>query len=392
MSHKKYLISFFLGVLILYSVKHLMFYIVDPLQIFHPPWVRGEYFIRDLRVQAAGIIRHAEFDSIIIGTSHAANFYPKDAEKLWGGRFVNLAADASFLSERALILDFLFKHKKINNVIISMDGYAKIDEYSASYPVGSYRYLYNDYAFDDIKVYGGNKYLSYLTCDSKVFPSLKEHDVCLQLKPLDTLAEWASDKSHSERFGGINNWFSAKNNWQIQEAFKTIVENADRVQTSGVPQINETELARQELEDQACFDQYVMRFIKEHPGVQFYLYYPPYSRLNYAMWAQTNPTYYARYLAQLRYAVKKTSGHKNVSVYGFDELDFLDDIANYKDTIHYRPQLNVAMLEWMHGYKHRLNDRNIDDYIKYINYKAKAYNFIFIGNEIKTYLNRTNEK
>lgn len=61
-----------------------------------PGWVMREHAIMDTnqRFQYPAIVRSNQFDSIVVGTSTSRLFDPGDLERLFGGRFANLAMDS----------------------------------------------------------------------------------------------------------------------------------------------------------------------------------------------------------------------------------------------------------------------------------------------------------
>ena len=148
---KRYLLIFLATWLVTTSILVGAGIIIDPYRIFHPPWVRDDYFLPNTRIQASGVINHVEFDSIILGTSMAANFSPDEASKLFKEEFVNISLDGSSQSERAIVLEYALKKRKISKVIYSLDGFGKapID----SRPIAPYTHLYDDSLINDIHIY-----------------------------------------------------------------------------------------------------------------------------------------------------------------------------------------------------------------------------------------------
>ncbi len=96
-------------------------YVYDPLALFHKPWGRPETVHENMRLQAAGIIRHGDFDSVILGTSILENTSAREASRLLGGRFVNISISAGDFFERGLILRDLLAHRPVREVIYSLD-------------------------------------------------------------------------------------------------------------------------------------------------------------------------------------------------------------------------------------------------------------------------------
>ena len=113
MKNKNIVITFFVSSLlfVIYFFGTLLVY--DPLKLFHQPWKYKEYLQWDMRQQAAGIIKHWDFDSVILGTSIMECTSAKESSQKLGGKFVNISLSGSYFYERAIVLKYLLKHKKI---------------------------------------------------------------------------------------------------------------------------------------------------------------------------------------------------------------------------------------------------------------------------------------
>ena len=334
--------------------------LVDPLSLFHKPWLRDEYYIGDLRIQAAGIIRHTEFDSIILGSSMAANFSIQEASELWDANFVNLySASMGWLSERSIILNYALKKKQLQNVIISLDGYEGFGEYNPFYPITNWNFLYNENPFDEISLYLGSRFLKYTYCRSSYIPADLR---CQSGKDLEHLAEWPTMVDDLKRFGGIDNWLGGIHEARVRNALSKIVRDIEDIQRGTIGQMNQKEYRKQINDEQRSFDQYLFRHIQENPETKFHLFFPPYSRMRYAMMKQRGTMDFELYLERIRYAVEKVEEIPNGAVFVFDHLDFLDDLRNYKDTGHYHPRYNSKMLKWMNQQQYQLTTKKVSLY------------------------------
>ncbi len=63
----------------------LLVWLVDPLFHFHKPFPFISYNLYDERYVNDGILRHFDYNTVIIGTSMAQNFKPSEVEALFGG-------------------------------------------------------------------------------------------------------------------------------------------------------------------------------------------------------------------------------------------------------------------------------------------------------------------
>ncbi len=384
---RRYVFTFLMGWMlpaVLFIAVNLL---VDPYRIFHAPWIQEDYYAGNIRILASGIINTGAFDAIILGTSMAENFSPAEASRVFGSRFVNLSLSGSSAVERALVLNDALSKRKLTDVIYSLDDLAFDTDSISKTPIAPYAYLYDDNPFNDLLIYASDpKAIRYALCRNVLISSDR---LCPGTRDLEHLVEWYSNQEYSQRFGGLNNWLQAKNNAQIQQALKSIAASIRTIH-SGIPQVihwSEVALARQKHE--RIFTDDLLKIIAKYPATRFYLFFPPYSRLNYAIKAQSAPQSYEEYLDIIRFVINDCAPYRNVRVFGFDTESFVDDLANYKDTEHYHPRINSEILHWMKNGEHELIPANLEAYIHDISGRAQHYPLRDIGAEIDVYLQRT---
>jgi hypothetical protein len=108
---KRFYYSFFIGFLLLIGIHIIPLVIIDPLNILKLEITKNQFFIKEMRFQAASIINNMEFDSAIIGSSMAENFNAKEANTKLNGNFINLSLSGSLLKERHVVLNYLLAKK-----------------------------------------------------------------------------------------------------------------------------------------------------------------------------------------------------------------------------------------------------------------------------------------
>lgn len=361
-------------------------WLVDPYRIFHKPWIGNDYYTSDrtMRDTAAGIINTEEFDSVILGSSMAANFSPSEASQLFGNRFVNITMDGSGIPERSLVLRYALRQRQLSDVIFSFDWGSLRTPVSVS-PVAPYAFLYDNNRTNDLLIYASNlKPIRYAFCRNLVIAS----DVlCPNRKDdLENLVEWHSDWNHSKRFGGLNKWLEAKNDGQIKGALKSIADSVQTIESGKVKAVDPVMVERNVERDRRVFKESLLSSAAQYPQTRFYLFFPPYSRLNYAILKQSDPQRFEEYLGILRSVIRDAEKYPNVKVFGFETEDFLDDIANYKDTSHYHQRINSEILHWMKNDEHQLTSVNLEPYIQEIASRAANYPLKQIGAQIGAYL------
>ncbi len=365
-------------------------FVIDPYRIFHKPWVRDNYYIYDrgMRVEAAGIINTEEFDSIILGTSMAANFSAQEATRSFGSNFVNISLWGSYIRERAYVLGYALRKKPIDSVIYSLDSFSFYRPPSSGMAIESYRYLYDGDIFNDIFVYMGNiKSLKYAVCLNIIFSNER---LCPHKDTLESLVEWYSDREQSRRFGGLENWMMAKNSDEIRGALKELSKSMNSINSGNISVVDLNKVRLVNLENQKVFSEHLLAYAIRYPTTQFYLFFPPFSRLKFSIQRQSDPQAFEEYLGILRMVVAECAKHPNIHVSGFETEDFLDDISNYKDTMHYHQRFNSKMLHWMKNGDHELKQENIERYIQEIEIRASSYNLRDFGAKVDAYLAKKN--
>lgn len=378
---RRYLLIMNLGWLLTLVAFVGINWLVDPYRIFHKPWVRENYYATDhtMREAAAGIINTEDFDAVIMGSSIAANFSSTEASEVFGRRFVNITMDGSGVQERSLVLNYALTRKIISIVIISIDWGSLGIEVEQS-PVSPFSYLYDDYRLNDLLIYAKSpKVFRYVLCRNLLVSS---NLLCPNTtEDLEALVKWDSD-----RFGGLHSWLEAKNDGQVKNALKEIT-NSIRIVEADTALPVELGSAREAISKGGkVFEDTLIRIAALNPSTLFYLFFPPYSRLNFAILKQSNPQGFEEYIGILRLVVNEVAMLPNVKVFGFETEDFLDDIANYKDTIHYHQRFNSAMFGWMKNGEHELTPENLEPYIHDITKRAAAYPLQEIGTQIDAYL------
>ena len=326
-------------------------WLYDPLQLFHKPIFRETTFFGDMRLAARGIIRYYDFDSVILGTSMLENTSAKEAGEKLGGKWVNLSLINSSYDERAVVLEYLFEYKKPQKIIYSLESFtiASIKDSSR------FDYLYDENPLDDFKVYLNDKFI---LCAL----AWRESKDCTG-RDLEELLKWSNHEDLKILFGGFEKWLKYGKKETIA-MLKNIKDTPFVVKKDNF-----------DLEKQRSYIQtYVLDFVAENPKTKFYFIVPTYSRLSYRIGSGDfdNKVFYNRAL-NLKWFVQELEKYPNAKIYGFDTLDYADDIANYRDFTHYNVDMNSLHLDSIRGEKHILDSNNIDSYLKAMEDKIKNY-------------------
>lgn len=339
-------------------------YAYDPLALFHAPWGRPGTVHENMRLQAAGVIRHGEFDSAILGTSILENSSANEASRILGGRFVNLSVSAGDFFERGLILRDLLERRQVRQVIYSLDFiYLNQRKGYWYYPLPTFDFLYDANPFNDMRAYLNGHFLNCLARWSR-------DAACVgRVVDLDRPNAWMGKPEEARRFGGLDAWCQARDNAQIQDVYAKLSEAAQAIRAGTIQ-------AQDPLQKGLAIgylERNLMSLIKKHPETQFHLVFPPYHRAKFAIWHQYRRGDAEAHLAVIRFLAELSGRLPNLHVLGFEDQDFLDDVARYKDMDHFDPDISTLITRSIGEGTHRITAINVERYIAEATRRAVAY-------------------
>lgn len=372
---KKYFLLVFPSCLIVVLIFTTVVYIVDPLQLFHRAKDENRPLDLNMRDQAAGILNTFDIDSIILGSSILANTSASEAADRLGGKFFNISFDGADYIERSVILKKALQ-KKVKNVVYSLDNFYICTPQGKKY---LQKYLYDENPLNDFKYYATLK---------NIIRFFQIND-WLTGKDHDRPRAWFNRPDITNRFGGIENWVTHQTSSisdflhhqlpTIAKAFKSVSRHESH------------DLSREKLAKE-YIDKNILEIIKNHPETNFNFIFPPYQRFIYANMRRFAPGYFFLHQEIIRYIVEKTKDNKNIHIYGFEDQDFLDDIANYMDAVHYHPRFNSLFLDAIAEGRHELTPENVEDYLKRCEQKAWDYDIPALNDEVQRLLGAAAKK
>lgn len=383
MKNYKNFAIFFMGIFGVASLATLalvaLLYIYDPFWLFHKPIFRATTYHSDMRIQAKGIIDSADFDSVILGTSLLENTSAKEAGQKLDGKWINLSLAGSDFSERKILLDYALKRKNIKQVIFSIDNFALINgdrENFASRQIDSR--LYAEGLFlEKFKRYLNKKFIKCALRWSKKAECVGDKN------DLETIAQ--TYRSERKYFGGMANWTK----WQKEQTTK---QYSEYVKNDFRPTSEETK--RLNFDEQKIYlQESILQIIKENPHIEFYLIFPPYPRFFYALFpfeevyhkGRNGKEIFAEVRQILPYLTQEVANLENAKIYGFDNLDYADNITNYCDHSHYYLDMNSMQLDAIANGTHILTPQNIDSYLDTMESKIKSYDISPLIEQIKAW-------
>lgn len=338
----------------------------DPLHIYHKQWLTSDgndRFHKNMRLQAAGIINNYDFDSIIIGTSMLKGTSAKEASKKLGGKFVNLSMNASSTMERKYIIDYALRQKDINRIILTFDtGLEQHTKTHKKFPLEKYSFLYDDSIFNDLKVYWNDKFITCLLKWSKSKSCIGEK------RKLQRTKDWFNKLYRkNSKISGVENWVTNKKGRWNRVVAPNFISHLEHPIKSEDEYLEKLKLTKQIIDDS------LFSVIRKNEEVRFDVVLPPYSRFLYALWREKNPYKYQLYLDTMKYLIYRGEKFHNLSVFSFDDMQYLENLNNYSDMRHYNIDMNATMLALMSEEKSVISVDNIEFFIDIIGEKNKHY-------------------
>lgn len=339
MKSTKWLICLLVAtVLILGALAGTIIY-VDPYFHYHKPQANLYYELNNERSQNDGIIRHFDYDAMIIGTSMAENFKASEASELWGCNFIKVPfAGGTYKEQNDNIAKAIKYNPDLKMVIRPLDyAYLMDDPDRVRNDLGSYPdYLYDDNPFNDVK-YVFNKQILF--------------DICLPM----------FDKARAGEAGGVTS-FDDYANWMEDAQFGAKTVLGDRTEYKTPEQIQPFVDAVKSMV-KANITQNVVELAKANPDVEFYYYLTPYS---IAWWgSQMELGTVDRWIAAEQYAIELMLECDNIHLYSFNnEFDITTNLDNYSDECHHGDWINSQILAWLYAGTNQLTSSNYKDYIK----------------------------
>ena len=285
---------------------------IDPFQVYHLATRYMPPIDNTTQVYAnAGIVRNYDYDSVVVGTSVTENFRPSQLDRLFGGRFIKLCTSAGTAYNHALLLNLAFETHEIQRVIYGLDVYSFIsdlDETGSKVPL----YLYDHNPFNDVQYWINRSVLgSFLPRCLRAWGKTQDDSI------RDRMYNWAGKDEY-----GLAALYNAR--------FSPIEEMrpADYSQEAALLNLNT----------------HVIPFITAHPDTQFDFFFPPYSA---AEWSSMQAKGTLESMLNLRgLCCDVLNQYDNVTIHDFAAReDWVLNLDNYKDTLHYGEWINDAIAE-----------------------------------------------
>ena len=340
MKTKGWILGWFALVLIMLAIIGSFVYKVDPYFHYHKPDTDHYFYkLNNQRSQNDGITRHFDYDAVITGTSMIENFKASEVADVFGVNAIKVPYSGAGYKEINDNLKVAFENNtNIKLIIRGLDPGKFLDSAdSMRKDLGTYpTYLYDDNPFNDVK---------YLFNKDVIF----------------SRAYAMAQANNAKGFKGGITSFDDYSWWMHRYEF-----GINAVASAGVSFKGKAskEIHLTEEEKAAIYEnitQNVTSLADEHPNVDFYYFFTPYSILWYKPYVE-NGTIYKQLEAE-KYIIELILPHENIKLFSFKGIeDIITDINHYKDTLHYAAWINSYMLHCMSENQYRLTEDNYQAY------------------------------
>ena len=248
------------------------------------------------------------------------------------------------------------------------------------YAIENWDYLYDSNWFNDIKYYFNSHDLMCILIFS-------ESPACVGIrKDLDRPNAWYASPFHNSRFGGVENWVKHYTNDQLSFLLTKTIPSAIQKQSESENLVNEDTI----LQIDTTVTETIEKFVKKYPQTNFYCYFNPDSLLAHSI--ENAFGIFGFYKEFVRETVNKLAPYQNVKIFGFDNLEFTQDLSYYKDLTHYKPEINSMILKLIGRGEYRLNSNNVDSYLTKLTERVETYDLVAFNEMIQKGINELSKK
>lgn len=342
MNYKRSVFLFLsLNVFILFGIVSFT-YIIDPFYLFHNSIFHKKIFLGHELFMNLGEIdtflkKTDDYDTILVGTSVTENFHANEiTEALNSKGTLKLCLSGGQPVELQAIIERALSSKKIKHVVWGFDLFTFCEPANTPHQQRIFPY----------KLYQKDYYKYSLLFDwafiRQVFKRL--------------ILFFQRYNSKFKFYEDLNKLYYYWDWPEIQKMHKDFI-SACKLNEMRKDFPNYKDFQFTSTEKFSSVDVYLLPLVEMHPEIQFYFLITPISWTYFGSVQQAQ-----RYFSLQRYLVLKLEKYKNVHIYGFHTCNFIHNLANYCNAIHYHPDVNRYMLYSIKHNLHRLTPENIDTY------------------------------
>lgn len=287
---------------------------LDPFGVYG---IKNRYY-NDLRGATIGLMKHADYDSVIIGSSMAQNFDLKQVQNHIGRKAVKLTLNGLGLEDILFLLGKL-DSKKVANLMIVVDFkiFNEVKDLLFMSHLADSSML-NDISYwlsYDLWIKGAPRGLLRL-----MFSYLQKSGYGNDFVDRERLGEWASEFVFGK---------------------STVIDNYIHDRYAASPMDTRQMLPRMQKQ----FDRFFAALKNKWSDTRVYLVLPPYSALYWHVRAKEGSL---KELAAFKDTFLKTfKSCSNIRCFDFQTIPAISDLNFYKDSTHYSPYINRLMIDYI---------------------------------------------
>ena len=323
--YRKFLKGFLVQGILLLLVLAAAVILIDPFFHYHKPWFGLKAVLTDKEYQCIGSLRTFDYDSLIVGSSVAENYYNGWFNEGFQCKTVKAIRSYGATADLCFLLDIAYQNRDLKYVFYNIDPSSLSADTTTTYEsTGCPMYLYDDNYINDVE-YWLNK------------------GVLMEKIPYLIANSLMGDYDENNSY-----------NWAQWKEF-----NSDMILGLYIrkPSISEMkpenyyeDILRQNLD-------LLTSRISAHPETEFYVFVPPYSMLWWDNIYREGDT--EAYLYNMEQAMKTLLSYKNVKMFYFqNDREIITNLENYMDILHFSPEINHYICESLIGGKHRISQEN----------------------------------
>ncbi|MGL5963373.1 MAG: hypothetical protein ACRCZ2_03100 [Fusobacteriaceae bacterium] len=304
---KSFLIKTIISIISILLIVGGLNYFCDPFQIFK----FTKYGNGEQRYINYGIARNYKYDTAIIGTSTSENILKNDLKQIFDVNAVNLSVSGSTNYEQRELLKQSLENQNLKTVIYGLDIFSynrEINEIRLEIP----EYIKYPYKISVLK-----QIFSFLTLKNSIKGIVKNI-----MSP------------------NKESWINYHSYWGDQHTYSKEITIS---RSKGEEVIKGFENCYSLIKMKGNFDIF-LEMTQTNKNIEYIIYLPPYSFLFWNLieqYGSLNAIMDFKY-----YILTKTASKQNIKIYDFqNNFEIAENLNNYKDIIHYSPEINKEILK-----------------------------------------------
>lgn len=312
-------------------------FVVDPLQLFRPARLFAAMYSPDSRMQDAGLIRSQDFDAVFMGTSLAIHFRQSDIDRLLGVKSLKLSMTGSTSHEQSFVIAAaLERHPK--RVIWQVDDWIFRDALDVDHDI----YLPADLYRRNIKGIAGYLFSGAMARESAWILARSIPPLTPLVARLTNGVMFKFPISRVEDINILGSEIDVHEAYNAKKAIAAFRSITDPVRSAYLAEGYNLDAMVKNFEHDA------VDIIANHPDVEFDIYFPPYSILQWVAMRDASPSTLKIVYDFSAYAAQRLAEYPNVRLHDFRAVsEVTHNLGNYADVIHHSPDVDLKLLSWL---------------------------------------------